>query len=44
MAMYLKDRYDFIYKLDAFRELKKIWSEVDLKAMEEAYKKAYPEN
>ena len=41
MAFYLKRRYDSILKIDAIKELKKIWSEVEVSDMVKAYKLAY---
>lgn len=41
MAFYLKRRYDAILKIDAIKELKKIWSEVEVSDMVKAYKLAY---
>lgn len=41
MVFYLKRRYDAILKIDAIRELKKIWSEVEVSDMVKAYRIAY---
>lgn len=41
MAFYLKRNYDAILKLDAIKELKKIWPKVDISDMIKAYDIAY---
>lgn len=41
MAFYLKRKYDVITKMDAIKELKKIWVEVEISDMVKAWNISY---